>query len=146
MSRLSLEIVQLVVLSGLALALHTAIRRTGINYAAEVFVQNPGIGKAFLVLADVGFYLIFAAYSLFNVQLENGDRVATYAQLQEVIYSVAGIALIIGVLHLVNVVALPVMARLLGGGRMRNDEQTDALRGRLGELMVTVTLNDATSA
>lgn len=139
MQRWMLETAQFVILAGLAFGLHGVIRRSGERYASDVFEGSPGTGRTFLVLADIGYYLIFAAYALFNLQFETGLVSAKDAE--EVVYSVGGVALIIGILHVVNIVALPFMARMLAGRDRAPEGGGSALRGKLGDLQVIVTLN-----
>jgi hypothetical protein len=113
-------------LVAIALLLGPFIKRFGKTYAADVFRANPGTGKSFIVLTDFAYYLIFAAYVLFTVSFEHtGDWAATVnaAQLKDEVARVGGIVLIIGVLHGVNLLALPVMGRLLTLNR-RLDEDT----------------------
>ena len=123
----TLEVIKVAALVVLAVGLHRLIRRVGRGYAAEVFASTPDIGRAFTTLADMAYYLIFAAYILFNVNFERparhdaqgnfvgyrwGETVGA-AQLQDSIGSVAGICLIIGILHGLNVFVLPFVGSVL---------------------------------
>jgi hypothetical protein len=111
-----LELITTGVLVGLALYLGPLIKRFGRAYAADVFRANPRTGKSFIVLTDIAYYLIFASYILFTVTFElPGDwaGVVNGAQLKSEVTRVAGIVLIIGLLHGVNLLALPVIGRLL---------------------------------
>jgi hypothetical protein len=111
-----LELVTTGFLIGLALYLGPLIKRFGKAYAADVFRANPRTGKSFIVLTDIAYYLIFASYILFTTTFElpsNWDTVVNGAQLKSEVSRVAGIALIIGLLHGVNLLALPVIGRLL---------------------------------
>ena len=118
------ELVKILALIILAFGLHQLIRRFGKSYAADISQSTPQIGRPFLILADVAYYLIFAAYILFNVHFERaknwGDTVNA-AQLENIVFSIAGISLIIGILHGINVFVLPFIGSLL------------ALRVRLAE-------------
>ncbi len=108
----------------LAVVLHRLIRGFGKNYVTDIFRFTPQIGRNFLVLADVAYYLMFAAYTLFWVKLNRpGDWAAEVnaTQLEQFVFSFAGISLIIGVLHGMNVFVLP----FIGG--------VFALRERLGQ-------------
>ena len=111
-----LEIIKIVALIVLAVGLHQTIRRFGKQYATDIFRVTPPIGRNFLILADIAYYLVFAAYILFNV---NFDRQADWAatvnadQLEEFVFSLAGIGLIIGVLHGLNVYVLPFIGGVL---------------------------------
>jgi hypothetical protein len=121
-----LELITNAALVSIALLLGPFIKRFGKTYAADVFRANPGTGKSFIVLTDFAYYLIFAAYVLFTVSFEHtGDWAATVnaAQLKDEVARIGGIVLIIGVLHGVNLLALPVMGRLLTLNR-RLDEDT----------------------
>ena len=97
-----------------AVALHQLIRRFGKNYVSDIFRSAPQIGRNFLILADIAYYLIFAAYTLFWVKLERPEEWAAEvnaSQLEQFVFSFAGIFLIIGILHAGNVFFLP----LIGG-------------------------------
>jgi hypothetical protein len=122
------ELVTDVVLVAIAIGLGPFIKRFGRAYAADVFRANPRTGKSYLVLTDVAYYLIFTAFILFTVTfVEPDDWVrSTGAQLKHEVARVGGILLIMGVLHAANVVALPLIGRLLAG----NDRLDDARRSR----------------
>jgi hypothetical protein len=110
-----LELITTVFLAGLALWLGPFIKRYGKAYAADVFRANPRTGKSFIVLTDFAYYLIFLSYILFTTTFElpsNWDDVVNGAQLKSEVSRVAGIVLIIGVLHGVNLLALPLIGRV----------------------------------
>ena len=56
-------------LVAIALWLGPFIKRFGRAYAADVFHDNPLTGKSYIVLTDIVYYLIFAAYILFTVHV-----------------------------------------------------------------------------
>jgi hypothetical protein len=119
-----LELITLGVLIVIAFWLGPLIKRFGRSYAADVFRANPRTGKSFLMLTDVAYYLIFFAYILFTVSFEpkaDWDDTVNAAQLQYETARVGGILLIIGVMHSLNLVALPVMGRLLTLNRHLDD-------------------------
>jgi type III secretory pathway component EscS len=121
-----LELLATGVLAAVALWLGPLIKRYGRSYAADVFRANPRTGKSFIVLTDIAYYLIFFAYILFTVSYEpkgGWDDVVTAQQLQHETARLGGILLIIGLLHGVNLLALPIMGRLLTLNR-RLDETT----------------------
>ena len=121
-----LELLANVLLVGVALWLGPLIKRFGKSYAADVFRANPRTGKSFIVLTDIAYYLIFFSYVLFTVsfQLKGGwDQTVGGSQLQHEVARIGGILLILGVLHGLNLIALPVMGRLLTMNR-RLDEET----------------------
>jgi hypothetical protein len=111
-----LELLTTVFLVGLALWLGPLIKRFGKAYAADVFRANPRTGKSFIVLTDIAYYLIFLSYILFTVTFElpsDWDTVVNGAQLKHEVARVGGIVLIIGLLHGVNLLALPLIGRVL---------------------------------
>jgi hypothetical protein len=121
-----LELLANTLLVGIALWLGPLIKRFGKSYAADVFRANPRTGKSFIVLTDIAYYLIFFSYVLFTVsfQVKGGwDQTVGGAQLQHEVARVGGILLILGLLHGLNLIAMPVMGRLLTLNR-RLDEET----------------------
>ena len=109
----------------LALWLGPFIKRFGKSYAADVFRANPRTGKSFIVLMDVAYYLIFFAFILFTVQFEPDGGWANTVnanQMQAVTVRLGGILLIVGLLHGLNVLTLPLIGRVLTLNR-RLDEQ-----------------------
>src|SRR5687768_8999423 len=126
-----LELLATALLAGVALWLGPLIKRFGRSYAADVFRANPRTGKSFIVLTDFAYYLIFFSYILFTVSYEPkgswGDVVGA-PQLQHETARLGGILLIIGILHSVNLLALPVMGRLLTLNRRLDDDTPVARR------------------
>jgi hypothetical protein len=121
-----LELLANALLIGVALWLGPLIKRFGKSYAADVFRANPRTGKSFIVLTDIAYYLIFFSYVLFTVSFEvkgGWDQTVGGAQLQHEVARIGGILLILGVLHGLNLIALPVMGRLLTMNR-RLDQET----------------------
>ena len=122
-----LELITTAVLMAIAFWLGPLIKRFGRSYAADVFRANPRTGKSFLMLTDVAYYLIFFAYILFTVSFEpkgSWDDSVNAAQLQHETARLGGILLIIGLLHSLNLVALPVMGRLLTLNRRLEEESS----------------------
>jgi hypothetical protein len=111
-----LELLTTGVLIGVAFWLGPLIKRFGRSYAADVFRANPRTGKSFIVLTDFAYYLIFFAYILFTLSFEpkgGWSDIVNAKQLQHETSRLAGILLIIGLLHGINLLALPIMGRLL---------------------------------
>ncbi|HEY3239603.1 MAG TPA: hypothetical protein VGL92_08570 [Acidimicrobiia bacterium] len=120
-----LELISTGVLVGVALWLGPLIKRYGKSYAADVFRANPRTGKSFIVLTDFAYYLIFFAYILFTLSFEpKGSWAETVnaGQLQHETARLGGILLILGVLHGVNLLALPIMGRLLTLNRRLDED------------------------
>jgi hypothetical protein len=118
-----LELATTAVLIAIALWLGPFIKRFGRAYAADVFHDNPLTGKSYIVLTDVVYYLIFTAYIFFTVHFEPPDDWRSFvgnvtaSQLQWEVVRVGGILLIIGILHGLNIVLMPVLGRLFSLNR-----------------------------
>jgi hypothetical protein len=109
----------------LALWLGPFIRRFGKSYAADVFRANPRTGKSFIVLMDVAYYLIFLAFILFTVQFKPAGgwaQTVNANQLRACTVRLGGILLIVGVLHGLNVLLLPMIGRILTLNRRLDDD------------------------
>ena len=120
-----IELITNIVLIAIAIGLGPFIKRFGRSYAADVFRANPRTGKSYLVLTDVAYYLIFTAFVLFTVTFVEPARwkLSTGTQLKSEVARVGGILLIMGILHAVNVVALPIIGRLLSSNKRFDDER-----------------------
>jgi len=115
-----LELILTGLLIVIVLVLGPFIKRFGRSYAADVFRANPRTGKSYMVLMDIAYYLIFTAYILFTTTFERPDdwgETVTAAQMEMVLIRLGGMLLILGVLHGLNVLSLPIIGRLLGLGR-----------------------------
>ena len=120
-----IELITNIVLVALAIGLGPFIKRFGRAYAADVFRANPRTGKSYLVLTDVAYYLIFTSFVLFTVTFvaqPKWER-STGNQLEHEIARIGGILLIMGVLHAANVVALPIIGRLLSSNKRLDDNK-----------------------
>ena len=119
------------VLVAIALWLGPFIKRFGRAYAADVFHDNPLTGKSFLVLTDIVYYLIFAAYILMTANFAPQDDwdfttgLVTAQQVQESVVRIGGILLVIGILHGLNLVLMPVLGRLFSLNRKLSASQTE---------------------
>lgn len=128
-----IEVITNIVLVALAVGLGPFIKRFGRSYAADVFRANPRTGKSYLVLTDVAYYLIFTAFILFTVTfVEPADWDVVGEQLQYEAARVGGILLIMGVLHALNVVALPVIGRLLSSNKRFDESASGRKLGAAG--------------
>jgi hypothetical protein len=122
----TIELITNIVLVAIAIGLGPFIKRFGRAYAADVFRANPRTGKSYLVLTDVAYYLIFTSFILFTVTFVAPDdwKASTGEQLKDEVARVGGILLIMGILHSLNVVALPVIGRLLSLNKRLDDDAT----------------------
>ncbi len=119
-----LEVGTNLALLGIALWLGPFIKRFGRAYAADVFHDNPLTGKSYIVLTDIVYYLIFAAYILFSLhvapQQDWANEVSEKVTAQQVTFELGrlgGILLIIGVLHGLNIVLMPLLGRVFSLNR-----------------------------
>ncbi len=126
------EVATTLVLVAVAVWLGPFIKRFGRAYAADVFHDNPLTGKSYIVLTDIVYYLIFAAYILMTAHFapipdwhNEATGVVTAEQLQGAALRVGGILLVIGILHGVNIVLMPVLGRLFSLNRKLSAEQRD---------------------
>lgn len=118
------EIVTFAVLTAVVGVLGPLIKRFGRAYAADVFRANPRTGKSYLVLMDFAYYMIFGAYILFVLKWEPdtgwADRVNA-EQIQGSVVRVGGMVLLMGLLHGLNVLSLPVIGRIFTLNRRLDD-------------------------
>jgi len=119
-----IELITNLILVGIVVILGPLIKRFGRAYAGDIFRANPRTGKSYLVLMDVAYYLIFTAYILFTISFEpeRGWEASTAAQLQDEVVRVAGMLLMMGILHGLNVLSLPLIGRLLGMSRQLEED------------------------
>lgn len=127
-----LELATTAVLIGIALWLGPFIKRFGRAYAADVFHDNPMTGKSYIVLTDVVYYLIFSAYILFTSSLQQQEDwpsftgLVTTEQLGVEVRRIGGILLIVGVLHGLNIIIMPILGRLFSLNRRLPSPSTGA--------------------
>jgi hypothetical protein len=126
-----LEVGTTVVLVAIAVWLGPFIKRFGRAYAADVFHDNPLTGKSYIVLTDIVYYLIFAAFILMTANFapvwnNQFTGVVTAEQVQASVVRIGAILLVIGLLHGVNIVLMPVLGRLFSLNRKLSAEQRDA--------------------
>ena len=120
-----LELITTVLMVAIVLVLGPLIKRYGKSYAADVFVANPRTGKSYLILMDVAYYLIFGAFILLTVQFEppsDWSETVNAAQLQGETVRIAGLLILMGLLHGLNVITLPIIGRLLSLNRRLDDD------------------------
>jgi hypothetical protein len=119
-----IELLTNIVLVAIAICLGPFIKRFGRSYAADVFRANPRTGKSYLVLTDIAYYLIFTAFILFTITFEPPiDWLVTPGnQWKHEVARIGGILLLMGLLHAANVVALPMIGRLLSLNRRLDDD------------------------
>ncbi len=120
-----LELISVAVLVAAVGVLGPLIKRFGKAYAADVFRVNPRTGKSYLVLMDFAYYMIFGAYVLFVIKWEPDKGWAQQVnaeQLQGSVVRLGGMLLLMGLLHGLNVLTLPIIGRLFTLNRRLDDE------------------------
>ena len=127
-----LEVTVTLVLVAIAVWLGPFIKRFGRAYAADVFHDNPLTGKSYIVLTDIVYYLIFAAYILMTASFTPRSSwnnqftgLVSGEQLGGAALRVGGILLVIGALHGINIVLMPVLGRLFSLNRKLSAEQRE---------------------
>lgn len=112
------------ILIAIVVGLGPLIKRFGRAYAGDIFRANPRTGKSYLILMDVAYYLIFTAFILFTVTFVPSVRWrhSLAAVFQDQVVRVAGMLLLMGVLHGLNVLSLPIIGRLLGFSRQLEED------------------------
>jgi len=133
-----LELLTTGILVAIVIVLGPFIKRFGKGYAAEVFRSNPGTGKGFIVLTDFAYYLIFGAYVLFTITFVRPSGWTDFVngtQLMTETHKIAGILLLMGVLHGANLLMLPITGRLLTLNRQLDLEmhKKDSQKTKPGE-------------
>ena len=121
-----IELITDVALVAIVVVLGPLIKRFGRSYAADVFRANPRTGKSYLILMDVAYYLIFTAFILFTVTFRpppSWSRIGN--QLEDELVRVGGMLLVMGLLHGLNVLSLPLVGRLLGLSRALDADIAD---------------------
>ncbi|MEO6020142.1 MAG: hypothetical protein ABIP45_07835 [Knoellia sp.] len=129
-----LEVATNLALVLIAVWLGPFIKRFGRAYAADVFHDNPLTGKSYIVLTDIVYYLIFVAYILFSVKVAPEPEWSvlqpvsnvTAGQVTYELSRIGGILLIIGILHGLNIVLMPVLGRLFSLNRRMPDPGTSS--------------------
>ena len=120
-----LELVTVAVLVAAVGVMGPLIKRFGKAYAADVFRVNPRTGKSYLVLMDFAYYMIFGAYVLFVIKWEpdqGWEQQVNAEQLQGSVVRLGGMLLLMGLLHGLNVLTLPIIGRLFTLNRRLDDE------------------------
>ena len=119
-----LELITVGVMIAVVGVLGPLIKRFGKAYAADVFRANPRTGKSYLVLMDFAYYMIFGAYILFVTKWEpdkGWEQTVNAEQLQGSVVRVGGMLLLMGLLHGLNVLTLPMIGRIFTLNRQLDD-------------------------
>lgn len=120
--RVSLPLVELletVALVVLVVVVGPAIRRFGRGYAEDLWPSAPLTAGALLRLLDVAYALVFGGFILLTADLDFGpSRVVLDEQLQSAGARIGGLLLVMGLLHALTIMALPVVALVFNSTRV----------------------------
>ena len=120
-----LELITVGVMIAVVGVLGPLIKRFGKAYAAEVFRANPRTGKSYLVLMDFAYYMIFGAYVLFVIKWEpdqGWEQTVNAEQLQGSVVRLGGMLLLMGLLHGLNVLTMPMIGRIFTLNRQLDED------------------------
>jgi hypothetical protein len=119
----SLELLTNAVLVVIIMVLGPLIRRFGRIYSSAVFVANPPTARRFLALLDVAYYLVFTAFVLIEARIEADPawlRPGGLAvQAEHLVGRVGGMLILMGVLHSITIVVLPLLGLVFADGWRR---------------------------
>jgi len=127
-----MELIETVALVALVAVLGPAIRRFGRGYAADLWPVTPATATALLRLLDVAYVLIFGGYILMTVDFNFGSSSGpaldcglaavechtVQAQIEDACIRLGGLVLVMGILHAVTIIVLPVVALISNSTRV----------------------------
>lgn len=115
--------VETIALVVLVAVLGPAIRRFGRGYAADLWPATPATATALVKLLDLAYVLVFTGFILMTAQLDldapahagecllaDVDCLTVASQVRSAAERIGGLMLIMGLLHGVTIVVLPVVA------------------------------------
>jgi len=114
----ALEVGILLVLIGV---LGPGIRRFGRGFVADVFTPSEATGERLLPLLDAAYYLIFVGYVLVTTRLAAGVTYGLYflgEQVGEAAIRIGGLLFLMGVMHAVTLIVLPLIALVFNATRV----------------------------
>jgi hypothetical protein len=114
-----MELLETLVLVLIVGVLGPAIRRFGRGYCEDLWPATPLAATRLLQLLDVAYALVFAGYIAMTVEFESGVVLAGFPeQLHDASVRVGGLVLVMGVLHAVTLVLLPLVALVSNSTRV----------------------------
>lgn len=116
----TMEVIETTLLVAIVVTLAPAIRRFGRGFADDLWPAVPTIAPALLRLLDIAYALVAGGYILLTVQLDADLQSSNLlaGQLADTSGRVAGLVLLIGMLHAVTIGALPLLALVSNSTRM----------------------------
>lgn len=128
-----LQLIQVVALVVLVAVLGPAIGRFGRGYATDLWPETPTTAAALVRLLDIAYVLVFAGYILVTAELDLGTSTGIVGdcrlsdigcaellgdQLQYTALRIGGLLLVMGILHAVTIITLPVVAFVSNSTRL----------------------------
>ena len=127
-----MELIETLALVALVAVLGPAIRRFGRGYAADLWPVTPATATALLRLLDVAYVLISGGFILLTVDFdfETSTRPASncllsavqchtvQAQIEDACIRLGGLVLVMGILHALTIIVLPVVALISNSTRV----------------------------
>ncbi len=116
----AVELFEIAVLLGSLLALAPMIRRFGRIYVADAFRVSPATGDRFLTLLDLAYYLFFTGVLIIGADLTTLDTTVSLQRgLAGTLDRVAAFLALMGVTHVVNLLAIPAAGLIFGSVHRR---------------------------
>jgi hypothetical protein len=126
------EALTTVALVALLVVLGPAIRRFGRGYASDLWSAEQDLPTALIRLLDLAYYLVFAGYILLSIDLTFAVSDASHSaclvadtscialgeQLNTASLRIAGLLVIMGVLHAATIIVLPFLALISNSTRL----------------------------
>jgi hypothetical protein len=127
-----MELIETIALVAVVAVLGPAIRRFGRGYAIDLWPTTPATATALLRLLDVAYVLIFGGFILMtvNFDFESSSRPAfdcilsavechtVQSQIEDACIRLGGLVLVMGILHAVTIMVLPVVALISNSTRV----------------------------
>jgi hypothetical protein len=127
-----MELIETIALVAVVAVLGPAIRRFGRGYAADLWPVTPVTATALLRLLDVAYVLIFGGFILMTVDFDFAssnvpasecllsavDCHTVQAQIEDACIRLGGLVLVMGILHAVTIIVLPVVALVSNSTRV----------------------------
>lgn len=119
-------VAQLVILTTAVIVLGRIIPRFGQVYVSDVFRLDPGTARSFLRLHDLAFHLVFGGYVIIlSWHRQMAGSADTGEAIRFLLDRIAGLFLLMGLLHAVTLMTLPVIG-LVHGTIVRDHARTVA--------------------
>lgn len=116
-----LEAVEVLALAILVVVLGPAIRRFGRGFAHDLFRASSQVADHLLGVLDVAYYLVFAGYVLVTTRLSAPVAHVVYGmgdQIQEGAVRVGGLLMMMGLLHGITFMLLPLLSLVVNSNRV----------------------------